>query len=190
MSSSSDCVAWDWRERGILAGSVAEARRWLRASNVVLVSFRADRPRIELPNVYIGPKFFGVAGTSASEGAPELERKVRAELPARPNWDGEGSPGYTNQVIERAVRLFTEMARAAKREHIRIEMPDFGPGPDGSIDLYWDAEGYSILINVPADPRSQPTFYGDNKGATQIKGTLDETSPGLARLVLWLRGFA
>jgi hypothetical protein len=121
----------------------------------------------------------------------DLIQRLRAELPSEADWDGDGSPGYSAQAIERAVGLFCSLLRLGRRARVAVETPDFGPGPSGSIDLHWMGEAYELLINVPADPDSHPTFYGDNKGDIAIKGALDsDDESNLEELIKWLRGRA
>jgi hypothetical protein len=54
--------------------------------------------------------------------------------------------------------------------------PRIGPGPNGSIDLYWKEKDWELLINIPAESGKMATFYGDDYGAQKIKGSFDPSS--------------
>lgn len=51
--------------------------------------------------------------------------------------------------------------------------PRIGPGPNGSIDLYWKEKDWELLINIPAESGKMATFYGDDYGSQKIKGSFD-----------------
>ncbi len=102
------------------------------------------------------------------------------------DWDDEGSMAYNEATWRRA----TEFVRSHALwvwEHLElvVDAPRITPGPEGSIDVHWEDGGRELLVNVPASPTSPITFYGDDKGETQIKGALS----GVARdhgLLVWL----
>lgn len=102
------------------------------------------------------------------------------------NWDGEGSLGYTETVWRQAtVFLITNANELWARQHRTIPVPQIEPGPNGSIDLHWQADGKELLINVPDDAGGPATFYGDNASAEFVKGSLN-TSADAQWLLMWL----
>jgi len=103
----------------------------------------------------------------------EIERaKLIIELGS--DWDGEGSPGYSQDTFGRAIAfLNTHTWRLWESYGIQSPIPRIGPGPDGSIDLHWKQPCWELLVNIPADPNEMAVFYGDNYGAQKIRGSLN-----------------
>jgi len=100
--------------------------------------------------------------------------------------DGEGTEAYEKATWERATEFLSNLARWIFEKHdIIIDAPDIGPGPDGSIDLHWKTERYELLVNVPKDPASEASFYGDDYGKSTIKGTF-KLSAFNTGLMMWL----
>lgn len=87
------------------------------------------------------------------------------------NWDDEGSIGYKEETFLRAVGFLTKYALWIWNEkRILIDIPKILPAQKGSIDLFWKKRNYDLLINIPAQPNSVATFYGDDRKATKIEG--------------------
>jgi hypothetical protein len=122
----------------------------------------------------------------------DVNRAIQASqriLSFADDWDGEGSPAYERETLDRAVKFVATVAREyyglARRA---VPAPRIMPGPDGSIDVAWRTAKRELLINIPADKAKRPDFYGDTGnrgGAETIKGTLDLTSSNLW-LLIWL----
>jgi len=104
------------------------------------------------------------------------------------DWDGEGSLGHSESTWWRAVNFLIRHAIAIWQGHgRRIEAPKIWPGPEGSIDLHWESMASELLINVPASSDEPISFYGDDRGAQKIKGTLSDSPEREAHnLLLWL----
>jgi|CXWL01.1.fsa_nt_gi hypothetical protein len=97
----------------------------------------------------------------------------RSLLVLKPDWDGEGSPGYTENTWQRMERfLIDHSAYLQKTYGVDAPIPEIHPGPDGSIDLLWKSNSYELLVNIPTNPDSPASFYGDDKGSLSIKGKL------------------
>ncbi len=90
------------------------------------------------------------------------------------DWDGEGSPGYSEATLDRAIAfLNAHTERLWDMYGIQPPIPSIGPGPEGSIDIHWKQPTWELLVNIPADPDKMAAFYGDNYGTQKIKGSLD-----------------
>jgi len=90
------------------------------------------------------------------------------------DWDGEGSPGYSEETCERMSNfLLNHSKQLAAACGIEAPIPKILPGPNGSIDLLWKSDDYELLLNIPADLQSPASFYGDDQGNLCIKGKLD-----------------
>jgi hypothetical protein len=110
-------------------------------------------------------------------------------LGLRDNWDDKGSIGYQEETWKRAAQFVLNSAKLLWDCHVTvIDIPSLLPGPDGSIDIHWETKQYELAINIPTDPKDMATFYGDDKGALSIKGTLDPSSENQG-LLLWLKNF-
>jgi len=115
----------------------------------------------------------------------EIEQAKRI-LDFEDDWDGEGSPGYSEDTFNRAVSFLTTYAEGVWEScGIPLPIPRIGPGPDGSIDLHWKLPSRELLVNIPADANEVPTFYGDNYGVLKNRGTLDPQKFNL-EIVPWL----
>ena len=65
--------------------------------------------------------------------------------------------------------------------------PIIGPGPEGSIDLYWKEPTFELLVTVPPDKALPAAFYGDDYGRQTIEGTIG-TSVYSRGILHWLTG--
>lgn len=99
--------------------------------------------------------------------------------------DEDGLPVAAKRAWERAVELLSSYAKQARDNfNLAIDAPEILPGPDQSIDLYWNRPKYEMLINVPVDRNEIPTYYGDDRRGNSIKGTIATTDN--RGLLLWL----
>jgi hypothetical protein len=115
----------------------------------------------------------------------EIEQGKRI-LELEDDWDGEGSLGYSKETLNRAESfLKMHIEGLWKSFSIRLPIPKIGPGPDGSIDLYWKQSSWELLVNIPADAHEMATFYGDNYGSIKNRGNLDPTKFNLG-FATWL----
>lgn len=99
--------------------------------------------------------------------AEEIER-ARRFLAWGDNWDGEGSPGFSESLWERVGRF---LKRLDKELAPGAPTPKIGPGPDGSFDVDWSTGSVDVLVNFPKDG---PVTYAMRRidGSTS-RGTLD-----------------
>jgi hypothetical protein len=127
-----------------------------------------------------------VVGTNSLDRALASGRWI---LELREGWDDQGSLGYSISTWERMEAFLGNHARTLELEYgIAFPAPQILPGPMGSIDVLWKTEKFELLLNIPSDPSVEASFYGDDRGNIQIKGTLD-TSKANAGLLVWLMNF-
>lgn len=113
----------------------------------------------------------------------------RSILGLQDDWDDEGSIGYKEETWKRATQFVLDSAEFLLESHRTvIDLPHIGPGPDGSIDIHWETKEYELLVNIPVDPETCATFYGDNKGIRSVKGKLDSDITH-QDLLLWLKDY-
>ena len=66
---------------------------------------------------------------------------------------------YSEETWKRAVRLLRQLAEIFWEENgTFLPVPSIGPADAGSIDLFWELKGLTLLINVPADAAISVTF--------------------------------
>ena len=102
------------------------------------------------------------------------------------NWDGEHSPGYAKDTLDRAAMFLRAQDQLLwNLLTFRLPVPNINPGPDGSIDLFWEQVSWELLVNIPATPTQTASFYGEDSGGQTIKGNLGTSEPNVG-LSLWL----
>jgi hypothetical protein len=106
------------------------------------------------------------------------------ELPG--NFDGEGTLPYSAATWKRAVDFLEAQWTAFRKRtgHIMV-LPEFGPGPEGSIDLYWYTDEFRLLVNIPGEGKEQVTVSGNSHGSKRIEYSFDPSKLSL-RLIDWL----
>jgi len=73
----------------------------------------------------------------------EAVKKSEYILEIEDNWDGEGSPGYSESTWKKAINFIYLYAEEIwNKLNINISPPDILPGPEGSIDLHWKEDNY------------------------------------------------
>lgn len=133
-------------------------------------------PAQEVSGITISPELGYVASTL---------RESRKILEFGDDWDGEGSPGYSEQTWKRAAQFLADNALVFYRKRAgRIPLPAIHHGPEGSIDLYWNTAVRRLLVNIPADPNAAGTYHGSD-GQSEVKGRLGVPNENLW-LMVWL----
>lgn len=125
---------------------------------------------------------------SALSGVMEAIERSREITELRDDWDGEGSAGYSVETWKRATDYLRWTALSCWEQfRVAIPPPWIIPGPEGSIDLHWQAETYELLVNVPGAPE-KATFYGDHRNGMFIEGRFTPEAKEIGRLALvaWL----
>lgn len=102
------------------------------------------------------------------------------------DFDDMGAKRYEKRTWELAAQFLRRYAEAFHRRTGRaMPLPTIGPGPDGSIDLFWKEPDFELLVSIPEDPETPAGFYGDDRGRHTIKGNLDATNFN-SGLIEWL----
>lgn len=136
-----------------------------------------DAKRIDRPE---DPQAIAIT-PSEGAGPPGYLRELdtvledsRRILDLREDWDDDGASAIAERTWERATGFLKRQAERLWSEASRLlPVPGILPVPNGSIDLHWETDEYELLINIPNDPNKPASFYGDNYGEIQIRGTLD-----------------
>lgn len=108
-----------------------------------------------------------------------LEELVRAEsmLGCPGDEDDEDTLSFSSETLFRAKNfLLAQSNQFHKICGYFPSAPRIGPGPNGSIDLYWKEQDWELLINIPPESGKMATFYGDDYGSQTIKGSFDPKS--------------
>lgn len=130
---------------------------------------------------------YGEAQTNDVESV-ELDAEIdRAKgiLTLPDDWDGEGSSSYSATTFDRAVEFLKTHSKSLRAFGLEMPIPTIAPGPAGSIDVHWKRTSWELLVNIPAEGGRVASFYGDDYGVQQIRGTLN-TEAGNSGLVAWL----
>lgn len=105
----------------------------------------------------------------------ELEAEIgQAESVLRlPEMNGQEQL-YSEKTLDRAVAFLKMHIEELWRSYgFRASVPVIGPGPDGSVDLFWERVSWKLLVNIPATTDALATFYGDDHGRQKTKGSFD-----------------
>jgi len=118
-----------------------------------------------------------------------VERRLRTflqeSIKLKDARDENGEAIAADETVARAVSFVKSIFNQAIEEfNIEIDIPDILPGPNKSIDIFWNFPNYEMLVNVPASAAVPLTYYGDDRGDNVTKGTLPTLEN--ARMVLWL----
>ncbi len=129
-----------------------------------------------------------VSATLLDARREELEAEIEQAqaLVSDPCNEDEEVGSYSSETFQRAVDfLKTHIEWVWRKRGTNAPLPTIGPGPNGSVDLYWKERYWKLLVNIPADNNALATFYGDNYGTQTTKGSLDPRELSLA-IVAWL----
>jgi len=151
-------------------------------------------------NTSISPKIYPKANITVRKSVHEKESDIlrlpsslekaisdsRQLLELEDDWDGEGSLGYSENTLNKAIKFLEENAKNYFRSSgIWVTTPDICPGPNGSIDLLWKLLDRELLINIPVTENGLANYYGDDLGINTIKGKLDLTEKH-EWILMWL----
>jgi hypothetical protein len=105
---------------------------------------------------------------SAIEKAIESSRSI---LDLQSDWDDAGARPIDIGAWARATQLLRDIALNVGAA---LPAPHISPCADGSVDLYWNAQDFTLLINVKPDGAIAPSdYYGEkHDGTAPIKGSV------------------
>jgi hypothetical protein len=90
--------------------------------------------------------------------------------------DEEITAPYSDETLDRATSFIkTHIEKLWETYGAMVPIPMIGPGPDGSVDLYWKQSSWQLLVNIPALKDKYATFYRDDYGQEKTKGSFDPT---------------
>jgi len=81
---------------------------------------------------------------------------------------------YSEETLDRAIAfLRAHIERLWQSYGVKAPMPVIGPGPNRSVDLFWETPPWQLLVNIPASTNTLATFYGHDQNRQKIKGSFD-----------------
>jgi hypothetical protein len=99
------------------------------------------------------------------------EQQINEILSMRDNWRDKSSSSYNKETIDKALDYIPKIEELVLDQfNIKLFKPDILPGPDGEINLYWEARSYEMLMSVPVEARPA-TYYGEFNGQ-EFKGRI------------------
>ena len=101
------------------------------------------------------------------------------------NWDGEGSAKYNKETLNTAAEFLMNQSRFLRILEKRLPIPQINPGPDGSIDLFWNQSTWELLVNIPSIENEAASFYGEDQTGHTIKGSFDTSETNFG-VITWL----
>jgi len=108
----------------------------------------------------------------------------------RPDPSDDLALSCSQEAWRRATKILIDHALSVwEKIKVVVRPPVISPGPEGSVDLYWTAAPYGLLLNVPANPKEPATYFGDdarNPDSNRTSGKLDLTKPTDIGVLMWL----
>jgi hypothetical protein len=93
---------------------------------------------------------------------------------------------YSRETLDRAVAFLKAHIEWVWRSYgTKAPTPTIGPGPRGTVDLYWKRPSFELLVNIPASADGLGTFYGRDNGQQTAKGSFDPKRLTLS-IATWL----
>jgi hypothetical protein len=81
---------------------------------------------------------------------------------------------YSQETLDRAVAFLRMHVEGLWRSYgVKAPIPTIGPGPNGSVDLFWERVPWQLLVNIPAATNALATFYGHDQRQQKTKGSVD-----------------
>lgn len=151
----------------------------------VLADYRKRRP--QSPPVSYAKAKLPWLSPNASDDVDEAIATSRYMLDWQDDWDGEGSPAYSEDTWIRATDFVEHNVRTVRRRRY-ISAPIIEAGADGSVDIRWEDGKRRLVISVPADKGEPAAFYGRDTSYTPhhiINGDVD-TNEDASWLLLWI----
>lgn len=104
------------------------------------------------------------------------ESRALLELPN--DWDGNGTPGFTEQTWTRAAEVLIAFATLLATHHrVMVEDVEILPGANGGLDIDVRSGDRQLLFAVSSHPQQEVRFYGDDgRRGKQVKATLDPST--------------
>ncbi|MCL5252896.1 MAG: hypothetical protein M1351_02250 [Candidatus Thermoplasmatota archaeon] len=102
----------------------------------------------------------------------EIQRSYEILISLQNDFDEDGSPSYSVDVLSKAKNFLLDLWVYAYRKNSRdLPIPDILPGPDGSIDIYWKSDKSKLLMNVKPGNKNEAAYYGKSDNGREIEGS-------------------
>lgn len=106
-------------------------------------------------------------------------------LQLRVDWDDDQSPYYSRDTWERATAFLRGLALHAHSSGVTgLGVPTIAPSESGSIDIFWQRDDLTMLVNIPAGDQQPATYYGKKRGS-ELSSTF-ELGGYRSELISWL----
>lgn len=96
----------------------------------------------------------------------------KALLDLLPDWDDEGALPIEADTLARATALLRTMIEASDAD--TAPAPDISACNDGSVDLFWRTERFTLAVNVAPQKDTPPDFHFANSDSITFSGRLRE----------------
>ena len=121
---------------------------------------------------------------AAAQKEVDVELERAAEIFQHTD-DGDVEDVYSKETLDRASGfLKLQLEWMWQSCGVRAAVPALGPGPKGSVDLFWKQQDWELLVNIPPSGKDA-TFYGDNYGNERSRGSFDPAIPSIS-IAAWL----
>lgn len=138
----------------------------------IQISWRIDKQNKFLP-VYIGDERITELPFTLRALYYEIE-KSKYILNLEDGWDDDGAISYKKETWIKAILFLCDYAQSIYNNlNTIISIPKIYHGPDGSIDLLWENNDFSLLLNIPDADNNLATFYGETAGEKGVEGEID-----------------
>jgi len=155
------------------------AGSYLRTTNVCFTGAGMD----------VGESVLWPASSPISDQLETAIGKSRKILQIEIDPDAGIDAQYTEDMWKRSTKLLQLLAERFWDDNgIFLPVPSIAPAPTESIDLFWESEDQTLLINIPADPAKNATFYGRRRSDSKISGSVAVDDVRLRHLTGWLSG--
>lgn len=118
----------------------------------------------------------------------EIEEEIAKAKNLVADVDDEEGPSFSEAALEMATKfLRVQSSWIWNACGHRMPVPTIGPGPDGSVDLYWKRPTWELLVNLPVHAQAFATYSGfdadggKSKGRFDANGSAIDLSPWLMR---------
>lgn len=172
------------KDRQSTRQQVRQLRERIKVLEHEVASLRHEKPGLDSAESVI------VHGIEIPKALPKLIEAIttsRFVLDLEDDWDDDGAAGFDEQTWRRAAETLANLATGLACGHDVSSMTmEILPGTSGGLDIDARLDSREVLISIPADPKTQARFYGDDgQGGDQIKATFSAPkAPN--RLLAWM----
>lgn len=126
--------------------------------------------------------------TDADTESERIERAIEESktiLQLKVDWDDAQSPFYSHDTWARATAFLRGLALHAHSSGVTgLGVPTIAASEGGSIDIFWQKDDLTMLVNIPSDRQQPATYYGKKRGS-ELSSTF-ELGGYRSELISWL----